>query len=177
MQRLGIRLAAAVAICVMAGAAHSAAPRVQGAYAFVSHGYCEAQITTTKNGQNVVTSVNPTKSGQAWSSIGYINFVPTNATAAAGNATITGSTLVEGGALRINGNGFNWTQKADNQASRPYSFTPTTFTYAGMTYQMVYADPYGAGNASFRTVYLLRKTTEAGQSCYETIQATKQTAN
>ena len=175
MQGLGIRLAAAMAMCVMAGAAHSATPRVKGAYAFISQGYCEAQITTTKDVDGDVRNVNPTKAGQAWSSIGYINVTPTSATA--GNATITGSTLVEGGALRINGSGFNWTQKADNQASQSYSFTPTTFTYAGMTYQMVYADPYGAGDAYFRTVYLLRKTVEAGQNCYEAIHATKQAAN
>jgi hypothetical protein len=175
MQALGIRLSAVALLCVVASAAQAAPPRVNGSYAFASHSSCEAQLTTNKKPTGELTSVNPAKSGSFGASVGYINFTPTSATA--GNATITGATLMEGGAVRVNGSGFAWATKADNQAAHAYSFTATTFIYAGQTYQMVYADPYGAGNAFFRTVYLLRRSNDAGMNCLEVIHATKQALN
>ena len=100
---------------------------------------------------------------------GYITFTQTSANG--GTATITGSVLIEGGAVRVGNNGFAWSEKGDDQPATAYSFTATTFTYGGQVYQMV-----GSNLASnvYKNVYLIRRDTADGNAnCVNTISATR----
>jgi hypothetical protein len=149
----------------------SAVNRPSGKYAFVSVESCEAQLTLTKDAQGKVTNVVLAKSGMMSGGAGYITFNQTSASG--GNATITGSVLIEGGAVRVGGNGFNWIQKADNQPATAYSFTATTFTYGGQVYQIV-----GSNLVSgiYKNVYLISRDTAKGNAnCVNTISATRVT--
>ena len=153
--------------------AQAAGPQVTGKYAYVSNTYCEAKLGVTKNATTGnVTNVTLQSAGSVASSVGYITFTKTSSTG--GTAVISGATLIEGGTLRVNNNGFAWSQKPDNMASTPYSFDNTTFTLAGQTYQMAYADSEGTGaSAYFRTVYLVRRESPT-INCLETVWATRQ---
>ena len=146
----------------------AAGPQVTGKYAYVSTTHCEAKLNVTKDLQGKVTNVTLQSGGVVSSSVGYITFTKTSATG--GTAVISGATLIEGGTLRVNNNGFNWVTKPDNMPSTPYSFTETTFTLGGMTFRMAYADAEGA---YFRTVYLVRRESPTS-NCLETVWATRQ---
>jgi hypothetical protein len=194
MQALGIRLAAAAAICVMAGTAQAAPPKLSGKYAFHVTTFCAATIQVNKgpgvkqitlNGgdvtsvtnQQVALDVAPKLGGMISSNIGYITFN----TPVAGQLTITGSTLVEGAAVRVQGkSSFAWSSNPDNQSGVPFSNTTTTFTFGSgedaQVFQMVYADPVEGTAGVYRTVYLMRRSTQEGDSnpdCVTNVQATR----
>jgi hypothetical protein len=161
----------AALLCAMPGLA-CAAPEVNGKFAYMSQSFCEAKLTVTKDGNGKVTSVNLTQAGMMSVSTGYITFNQNTS-----KATITGATLLEGGALRVANSGFNWTQGPDNNPTpTDFAFTNTTFTYGGQVYRMVYSDQ--AGENAFRTVYMMRRFTNDGAqgnpNCFEAIWATKQ---
>jgi hypothetical protein len=173
MQKKVYALAGA-ALLVSATAGQTAAPKISGKYAFLSSTFCEAQLTLKKDNQGKVTDVLISRSGLLSSNVGYITFTPTSN--AAGDAVITGSTMVEGGALRVNNNGFNWTQKTDNVPSTPYSFTATTFTFGDQTYKMVFSEA-DTTSGFFRQVYLMRRASNDNNTnpdCVEIISANKQ---
>ena len=196
MQGLGIRLAAVAAICVMASAANAAPPKLSGKYAFQATTFCAATLEVargpgvkkiTLNGGSVTSVVNQqvtvdvatTLGGMISSNIGYITFN----NPAPGQLTITGSTLVEGAAVRVQGkSSFAWGTTADNQNAVPFSNTTTTFTFGSgeeaEVYQMVYADPVEGTAGIFRTVYLMRRSTQGdppneNPDCVTNVQATR----
>jgi hypothetical protein len=168
---MGKCLSATFALLVCASAAMAAPPQVDGKYAFISQTFCEAQLTIVKDSKGFVKDVLNSKSGMISSAIGYITFTPSSATA--GSAAITGSTIVEGGAVRIGNSGFAWKQAGNNVGVTPYSFTNTQFTFGDQTYKMIVADAVADG--FFRTVYLMRRATDdKNPDCVETIWVSKQ---
>ena len=167
--RHSIGVAAFAAATMFASVVH-AANGPNGKYAFVSVEMCEARLAVTKDSNGKVTDVSLTKAGMMSGNAGYITFTPTSASG--GKATITGAVLIEGGAVRIGNAGYNWSQKPDNQAGVPYSFTATTFTFGGQVYQL-----YGSNNFKtiYQNIYLIRRDTVDGNSnCVQTLSATKQ---
>jgi hypothetical protein len=188
MQGLGIRLAAAAAICVVASTAQ-AGPKLSGKYAFHATTFCAATLRVFKdtavkqvlsNGSTVngqyATDVATTQGGMISANIGYITFN----SPVAGQATISGSTLVEGAALRVQGKtSFLWDSHPDNQSGVPFSVNAagTVFTFGGEQYQMVFADPLESNLSIYRTAYLMRRSTADGDmnpDCVTTVQATRQ---
>jgi hypothetical protein len=188
MQALGIRLAATAAICVMASAAQ-AGPKLNGKYAFHATTFCAGTLRVFKdtavkqvqpNGSTVIaqyaTDVATTQGGMISANIGYITFN----SPITGQATITGSTLVEGAALRVQGkSSFLWASHSDNQSGVPFSINAagTVFTFGGEQYQMVFADPVEGNPSIYRTAYLMRRSTADGDmnpDCVTTVQATRQ---
>ena len=160
----------ATSALILSTTAVFAASGPSGKYAFVSTEMCEPQLTVTKDGNGKVTNVALSKSGMMAGGAGYVTFAPTSASG--GTATVTGSVLIEGGALRVGATGFSWHQKTDNHPSTPYSFTATTFTFGGKVYRIV-----GSNLASgfYKNVYLVRRDTSDGNAnCVNMISATKQ---
>jgi hypothetical protein len=195
MQGLGIRLAAATVLCAYGATADAAAPKLSGKYAFIVTTFCAGTLEVLKgpavkqitlNGGSVTSVVNqqvtrdvvPKQGGLISANIGYITFnSPT-----AGQLTISGSTLIEGAALRVDGKStFAWTSQADDQSGVPFSNTATTFTFgsgaSAEVYQMVYADPLDNNPTVYRTAYLMRRSTneaDTNPDCVTTVQATRQ---
>jgi hypothetical protein len=197
MQGLGIRLAATAVLCAYGATANAAPPKLSGKYAFVVTTFCAATLEALKGTgvkqitlsggdviqvitQPITRDVAPKNGGLISSSIGYITFnnpVP-------GQLTISGSTLVEGGALRVQGkSSFAWSSQPDDQSGVPFSNTATTFTFgsgaAAEVYQMVYADPLDSNPAVYRTAYLMRRSTQGDEpnpnpDCVTNVQATRQ---
>jgi len=161
---------AALLLCFATGA-FAAPPKVSGKYAFISQTFCEAQLIVVKDSKGFVKDVNPKQSGMMSTAVGYITFTPSSATE--GTAAITGSTLVEGGAVSVDNSGFKWKVSGNNAPDAPYSFTGNSFTYSGQKYQMVFSDA-DSNPEFFRSVYMMRLAKEGSNSdCVETIWATK----
>jgi hypothetical protein len=197
MQGLGIRLAAAAVLCAYGATADAAGPKLSGKYAFVVTTFCAATLEALKspgvkqitlNGgdvtqvvtQQITRDVAPKDGGMISSGIGYITFN----SPAPGQLTISGSTLVEGAALRVKDkSSFAWSSHPDNQSGVPFSNTATTFTFGSgeeaEVYQMVYADPLESNPAVYRTAYLMRRSTSGDElnpnpDCVTNVQATRQ---
>ena len=160
----------AMSALLLSATAAFAATGPSGKYAFISSEMCEAKLTVSKDNNGKVISVGLTQPGLMSGGVGYITFTPKSASG--GNAAVTGSTLIEGGALRVGAFAFNWAQKANNKPATPYSFTATTFTFGGMVYRYVGSNLAGG---FFRNVYLARRDTAGGNTnCVNVISATKQ---
>jgi hypothetical protein len=161
----------AISALILSTAAANAVNGPNGKYAFISVESCEARLTLSKDINGKVTDVVINKSGMMSGGAGYVTFTPTSASG--GKATITGSVLIEGGAVRVGNNGFNWSQKPDNQTGVTYSFTATTFTFGGQVYQMVGSN-LPSPSKIYRNVYLIRRDTADGNAnCVNTISATR----
>ncbi len=153
--------------------AAAAAPQVAGKYAYMQISQCEAQLTTAKDENGKVTDVNTVQNGLMSVGNGYITFNPKFSGATHGTAIVNGSNLIEGGSVRVNGNGFSWHQKLENFRA-PYSFAATTFTVGGQVYAMTYANLV---NGFYQTIYLVQLDTTNGSgnpNCLNAITATRQ---
>jgi len=195
--RRSFAYASVIATVALSATTATAAPKLSGKYAFITTTVCAATLQVLKgpgvkqvtlNGGSVTNVVNqsvaldvvPKQSGLISSSIGYITFN----SPASGQATLTGSTLVEGSGVRVLGkSSFAWSSKPDNLSGVPYSVTATTFTFGSgadaQVYQMVYADPLESNPMVYRTVYLMRRGDNGDDSnpnldCVNTVQATRQ---
>lgn len=153
-----------------AATAQSGPPRVYGQYAFMSISQCEAVITTAKDGQGKVTGVASPQSGLISVGNGYITFTPSGP--GTGTAVVSNSTIIEGGALRVDGNGFSMQQSAQN-GSGAYLFTETNFTFNGQVYQMTASNLL---SGIHQTVYLVRldhTNSNGNPNCLTAITASK----
>jgi hypothetical protein len=161
----------ALVIGTMQSAAAAVIPKVSGVYAFMSWSLCEARFTTTTNNYRLangntapaVTTVNPQSSGLLEVIVGTIAFP--NTAASSGNATLR-MVQIEGGSLQINSSQFPMRRVLRNQTGT-FSLTETTFTFAGMSFDMTYGDFV---NEVARTVYLVRIE---DSNCLNAISATK----
>lgn len=152
------------------------APKPSGAYAFASNEMCEAQLAVTKSGSGNVTDVKLSKTGMMEAGNGIITFTPTSATG--GTFTITNSTLVDGGSLRLGSvSSFPWHQITQNQSNVPYSFTATTVTVGSGAQQQVYQLVCGnVVSGVCGSVFLVRRDTTTvpnNTDCVNSISAVK----
>lgn len=167
--------AALAAFALVLGTMQSAAalpPKVSGVYAFMSWSLCEARFTTTTNNYKLannttapaVTTVNPASSGLLEVAVGTVTFPST--AVSSGNATVK-MVQIEGGSLQINTSEFTMRRRVPADQTAAFSLTETTFTFAGMTYDMTFGD---VASGVARTVYLVRKE---NSNCLNAISATK----
>jgi hypothetical protein len=112
-------------------------PFLQGKYAFVSTEICEANFTFGTTGLNNATKDLAQKyAGSMSMTTGYITFTPTG-DATGGTFSLT-STVIGGGALRMNISGSTWAS-APFGNSGTYAATATTFTLNGQAYTMTFS--------------------------------------
>jgi hypothetical protein len=143
-------------------AAHAAAPKVSGKYAYTSTTACQAIITTTTDGLGKITGVGPTEGGTISSEVGYITF-PNTATSS-GMASASGKGF-EGDAVRID-SAAN-VAATNNTVSGAFTFNATQFIFAGQTFNMSF------GNVVKGVAMSLHMVQKEGTLCISTIHATK----
>jgi len=158
-----------------------AVPKFRGTYAFISMHQCEANITVGVEAvmvappdvlANAVKNVDPKYAGNMGTQTGYITFTP-GPNPTKGHLVLT-STKIEGGAVRVHGSGFNWSQSAFNIPNTAYSANGTAFTLGAENFAMTYGNVVG-GIA--RTVNLIERdlsNTNGDQNCLLAIAATWQ---
>jgi hypothetical protein len=154
------------ALLAMAQAAQAAVPKVQGKYAYNSVSLCQALVTTNKDTQGKVTSVNPAQGGSISVDTGYITF-PAVA-ASSGTMSVAGNGF-GGDTVRINNSGVAIKPYSTNP-SGTFTLTGTTLTFAGQVFLMTYGNVVG-GVA--RTINLVQNEKE-NPRCINSITATKQ---
>jgi len=122
---------------------------------------------------NAVRNVDPKYAGNMGTQTGYITFTPLVANPAKGHLVLT-STKIEGGAVRIHGNGFNWSQSAFNIPSTAYSASGTGFTLGSENFTMTYGNVVGGIAHTVNLIERDLSSTNGDQNCFLAITATWQ---